>query len=84
LGFDGGAATALLTPALIMNKLSTKTQNPSISMELLDSRIVLLMRSLLSLWWSKMWAIFRLKTQHVNTLNRATMDTGCRLDRKGR
>jgi len=43
-------------------------------MELLDSCIVLLMQSLLSLWWSRMWAIFRLETQRVNTLNRTAMD----------
>ena len=47
-------------------------------MELLDSCIVLLMRSLLSLWWSKMWTIFRLETQRVNTLNRAAMNISVR------
>jgi hypothetical protein len=45
-------------------------------MELLDSCIVLLMRSLLSLWWSKVWTTLRLETQRVNTFNRAAMDTG--------
>jgi hypothetical protein len=45
-------------------------------MELLDICIVLLIRSLLSLWWSKVWTTLRLETQHVNTFNRAAMDTG--------
>ena len=75
-GHDGGAAKALLTPAPIVNKLPTKTQSPSISMELLDICIVLLIRSLLSLWWSKVWTTLRLETQRVNTFNRAAMDTG--------
>src|SRR6185295_12605373 len=48
LGFDEGAATALLTPAPIVKQLPTKTQSPRISMELLDSCIVPLMQSLLS------------------------------------
>src|SRR5688572_9714452 len=74
LGFDGGAANPLLTSAPIVKQLPTKTQSPSISMELLDSCIVLLIRSLLSLWWAKVWAIFRLETQRVNTLNRTTMN----------
>jgi hypothetical protein len=43
-------------------------------MELLDSCNVLLMRSLLSLWWAKVWAIFRQETQRVNTLNRTAID----------
>jgi hypothetical protein len=34
------------------------------------------MRFLLLLWWSKVWTIFRLETQRVNTLNRAAMDGG--------
>jgi hypothetical protein len=29
------------------------------------------MRFLLSLWWSKVWITLRLKTQRVNTFNRA-------------
>jgi len=45
-------------------------------MELLDICIVLLIRSLLSLWWSKVWTTLRLETQRVNTFNRAAMDTG--------
>jgi hypothetical protein len=45
-------------------------------MELLDGCIVLLMRSLLSLWWSKVGTTLRLETQRVNTFNPATMDTG--------
>jgi hypothetical protein len=45
-------------------------------MELLDICIVLLIRSLLSLWWSNVWTTLRLETQHVNTFNRAAMDTG--------
>jgi hypothetical protein len=45
-------------------------------MERLDSCIMLLMRSLLSLWWSKVWTTLRLETQRVNTFNRAAMDTG--------
>src|SRR5262249_12962027 len=44
------SAKALLTPAPLVNKLPTRTQSPGISMGLLDSCIVLLMRSLLSLW----------------------------------
>ncbi|OAI46764.1 hypothetical protein AYO43_01105 [Nitrospira sp. SCGC AG-212-E16] len=76
LDFEGGASKALLTPAPIVNQLPTKTQSPRISMELLDSCIMLLMRSLLSLWWSKVWPLFRLETQRVNTLNRAAMDRG--------
>src|SRR4026209_665101 len=55
LGFDGGAADALRTPTPVASKLPTKTQSPSISRELLDSCIELLMRSLLSLWWAKVW-----------------------------
>src|SRR5215510_1534440 len=69
LNFEGGASKALLAPAPIVNQLPTKTQSPRISTERLDSCIVLLMRSLLSLWWSKVWTIFRLETQRVNTLN---------------
>jgi hypothetical protein len=76
LDFEGGASRALLTPAPIVNQLPTKTQSPRISMERLDSCIVLLMRSLLSLWWSKVWAIFRLETQRVNTLDQAAMAIG--------
>jgi hypothetical protein len=34
------------------------------------------MRSLLWLWWSKVWTTLRLETQRVNTFNRAAMDTG--------
>jgi hypothetical protein len=45
-------------------------------MERLDSCIVLLMRSLLSLWWSKVWPIFRLETHRVNTLDQAAMAIG--------
>jgi hypothetical protein len=45
-------------------------------MELLDICIVLLIRSLLSLWWSKVWTTLRLETQHVNTFNRAAMYIG--------
>jgi hypothetical protein len=45
-------------------------------MELLDICIVLLMRSLLSLWWSKVWTTLRLETQRVNTFTQAAMDTG--------
>ena len=58
------------------NILPTKTQSPSISMELLDICIVLLIQFLLSLWWSKVWTTLRLETRHVNTFNRAAMDTG--------
>jgi hypothetical protein len=43
-------------------------------MELVDSCIILRMRSLLSWWWSKVWTIFRLETQRVNILNRAAME----------
>jgi hypothetical protein len=45
-------------------------------MELLDICIVLLIRTLLSLWWSKVWTTLRLETQRVNTFNRAAMETG--------
>jgi hypothetical protein len=74
LGSDGGAAKALLPPAPIVNQLPTNTQSPSIGMELVDSCIILRMRSLLSWWWSKVWTIFRLETQRVNILNRAAME----------
>jgi hypothetical protein len=79
LGFDGGAATALLTPTLLVNKLPTKTQSPGISMERFDSCIVLLMQPLLSLWWLKVSATLRLETQPVNTFDRAGMDSGLRV-----
>ena len=79
LGFDGEAAKALPTPTLLVNKLPTKTQSPGISMERLDNCIVLLMRSLQSLWWLKVWATLRLETQRVNTFDRAAMDSGLRV-----
>jgi hypothetical protein len=33
------------------------------------------MRSLLSLWWSKVWTTLRLETQRVNTFTQAAMGT---------